>query len=277
MEWIQNIDVEALGVQAFELVKIYSPKVIGALLTLWIGLKVAHFVGAMIIKVLKKNKVDVSLRRFLSSLVENVLKVLVFLAAIGMMGVETTSFIAILGAAGLAVGLALQGSLSNFAGGVLIILFKPFKVGDYILAQGHEGTVDSIQIFCTILHSKDNQKIIIPNGDLSNGSVINYTAEKTRRVDWVFGIGYDDDIKKTKEVLSKLLKAEKRILDKPKSFIGIVELADSSVNFAVRGWVKTDDYWGVFFDMNENVKLAFDKEGISIPYPQQDVHMHQVK
>ena len=277
MEWLQSIDIEVLILQAFGLIKLYGPKILGAIVTLWIGLKGSRIVGNMVITVLRKNKVDISLRRFLASLVEGILKVLVFVAAIGMLGVQTTSFIAVLGAAGLAVGLALQGSLSNFAGGVLIILFKPFKVGDYIAAQGHEGSVHSIQIFCTVINTTDNKRIIIPNGDLSNGSVVNFTAEKTRRIDMTFGIGYNDDIQKAKDIMMKLMKTHKLILKDPAPFIGLAELADSSINFTVRSWGKTSDYWTIYFDLNEQVKAAFDKEGISIPYPQQDVHMYQMK
>ena len=222
---------------------------------------------------MKKQRIEVSLRRFLRSLFSIALKVVLLISVLSTLGVQMTSFLAILGAAGLAIGLALKGSLSNFAGGFMIIFFKPFKVKDYIIAQDHEGVVDSITIFSTILHTTDNKKIIIPNGDLSNGSIVNLTAQKTRRVDMVFSIGYDDDLKKAKELLTDLIKKDKRILKDPTPFVGVGELADSSVNFTVKSWCNTEDYWGIFYDMNEKVKLTFDKEGISIPYPQQDVHI----
>ena len=193
-----------------------------------------------------------------------------------MVGIETTSFVAILGAAGLAVGLALQGSLANFAGGVLILMFKPFKVGDLIEAQGFIATVKEIQIFNTILKTADNRIVIIPNGSLSNGSMVNINQESTRRVDFVFGIGYEDDIDKAKSILNTLADNDSRVLKDPAKVIVLSELADSSVNFTVRLWAKTEDYWGVYFDMQEAVKKSFDQQGISIPYPQQDVHMHQV-
>jgi small conductance mechanosensitive channel len=191
-----------------------------------------------------------------------------------MLGVQMTSFIAILGAAGLAVGLALQGSLANFAGGVLLLLFKPFKVGDFIEAQGFSGSVNAIQVFNTVLKTPDNKTIIIPNGNLSNGAITNFTAEKNRRVDWTFGIGYSDDIKKAKEILVQLIKSDPRILDEPEAMVALSELGDSSVNFVVRAWVKLEDFWGVYFDIQEKVKLTFDEQGISIPFPQRDVHVY---
>ena len=191
-----------------------------------------------------------------------------------MLGVEMTSFIAILGAAGLAVGMALSGTLQNFAGGVMLLIFKPFKVGDFIEAQGYAGVVKEIQIFNTIITTGDNKTIIIPNGGLSTSSMVNYSTMPTRRVDWTFGIGYGDDVDKAKEVLKKLLSEDARILKDPEPFIAVSELADSSVNFVVRAWVNGADYWGVFFDMNEKVYKTFDKEGLNIPYPQMDVHIH---
>ena len=222
-----------------------------------------------------KAKIEESLKRFLLSLIGITFKALLLISVASMLGIATTSFIAVLGAAGLAVGLSLQGSLSNFAGGVLIILFKPFKVGDFIDAQGHNGSVDSIQVFNTILKTPDNKTIIIPNGNLSNGSITNYTMEDRRRVDMTFGIGYNDDIKKAKEVLHSLINADKRILTDPEPMVVVSELGDSSVNFTVRVWANTSDYWGIFFDMQENVKLEFDKQKISIPFPQTDVHLYQ--
>ena len=192
-----------------------------------------------------------------------------------MLGIQMTSFIAILGAAGLAVGLALQGSLANFAGGVLILLFKPFKVGDFIDAVGFSGTVKEIQVFSTKMTTPDNKTIIIPNGNLANSSMTNYSTQTQRRVDFVFGIGYNDDIKKAKSVINELIYKDERILKDPEPLVVVSELGDSSVNLTVRVWSKSADYWGIFFDMQESVKLKFDEQGISIPYPQQDVHLYK--
>lgn len=253
----------------------YAPKLLLALVTLVIGLWIINRVVSGIGKVLDVRKVEITLKNFLSSLCSVLLKALLLISVASMVGIETTSFIAIIGAAGLAVGLALQGSLGNFAGGVLILLFKPYKVGDVIEAQGHIGKVAEIQIFVTKLTTPDNKLIIIPNGPLSNGSLTNFSAMDTRRVDMVFGIGYGDDIKKTKQVLESLVKAEDRVLKDQDYTIAVSELADSSVNFVVRIWVNSADYWGVYFDMHEKVKLAFDENGISIPFPQRDVHLFQ--
>ena len=197
------------------------------------------------------------------------------ISVLGMLGIEMTSFVAILGAAGLAVGMALSGTLQNFAGGVMILIFKPFKNGDFIEAQGHTGTVSEIQIFNTILKTPDNKTIIIPNGGLSTSSMTNYSTEEKRRVDWTFGIGYGDKTDNAKEVLTQLMSEDNRILNDPAPFVAVSELADSSVNFAVRAWVKAEDYWGVYFDMNEKVYNTFDEKGLNIPYPQMDVHLHK--
>jgi small conductance mechanosensitive channel len=201
------------------------------------------------------------------------LKIMLVISVLGMVGVEMTSFIAILGAAGLAVGLALSGTLQNFAGGVMILIFKPFKVGDLLEAEGYLGTVKEIQIFNTILVTPDNKTIIIPNGGLSNSSMTNYSTQELRRVDWTFGIAYGDDADKAKMVIKRLCDEDSRILKDPEPFIALSALADSSVNFAVRAWVNSGDYWGVFFDMNEKIYKTFAKEGLNIPFPQMDVHM----
>ena len=200
----------------------------------------------------------------------------VIIAALGQLGIQTTSFIAILGAAGLAIGLALQGSLSNFAAGFLMVIFRPFNVGDYIEGAGVAGTVEEIQIFTTTLMTPDNKTIIIPNAKLTGDNIVNWTAKGTRRVDMVFGIGYDDDIDKARQIMEDVLAKDERILKDKATQISVVELADSSVNFVVRPWAKVSDYWGVYMDAMENIKKAFDEQGISIPYPQQDVHMHTV-
>ena len=246
---------------------------------------VVYLVGNFIIKrivklveiALSKKKVEVTLHRFLLSILTTLLKAIQIIVFASMIGIETASLIAVLGAAGLAIGLALQGSLANFAGGALILLFRPFKNGDAIKAQGYVGVVEEIQIFNTILKTFDNQRIIIPNGLLSNGCVTNINVNGTRRVDMVFGIGYDDDITQAKTLLRSLIEADSRVLKDQAIDIWVGEHGDSSVNLFVRPWTTAEDYWGVYFDMMENVKVEFDKAGISIPYPQQDVHMHQVE
>lgn len=265
------VDLQLITSKVTDIAIEYGPKVLLAIITLLIGLWIIKLVSKALKKVLGRRNVDKSLESFLVSLVSISLKVLLFISVIGMVGVETTSFVAVLAAAGFAVGLALQGSLGNFAGGVLILLFKPFKVGDFIEAQGETGSVKKIQIFNTILTTGDNKTVIIPNGPLSNGNITNYSTEDTRRVDMIFGIGYDDDIKKAKSILEKMVTTDSRILQDKSNLIAVGELADSSVNFKVRVWVKSSDYWNVFHDFQENVKLTFDKEGISIPFPQMEI------
>lgn len=258
-----------------EIILNYGPKLIGAIVVLIIGLWIVKAITKSFTKLLDKRDLDASLKPFLKGMVNIILKALLVISVLGMLGIEMTSFVAILGAAGLAVGLALSGTLQNFAGGVMILIFKPFKVGQYITAQGHSGTVSEIQIFNTILKTPDNVTIIIPNGELSKASLMNYSAEELRRVDWTVGIGYGDDADKAKEVMRNMLEADKRVLKDPEVFIAISELADSSVNFAVRAWVNASDYWGVKFDINEKIYKTFDKEGLNIPYPQMDVHVHK--
>ncbi|HDL17983.1 MAG TPA: mechanosensitive ion channel [Bacteroidetes bacterium] len=258
-----------------QFIKNTGPSVLAAIAVLLIGLWVIKLFVKAVKRAMDRSKLEISLQKFLSSLVKILLQVLLWISVASMLGIATTSFIAILGAAGLAVGLALQGSLANFAGGVLIMIFKPYKVGDVIKAQGFVGKVDTIQIFNTILKTPDNKTIIIPNGPLSGSSITNYSTEAQRRVDMTFGIGYSDDIEKTKEVLKKLVDDDLRILKDPEPAIMFSELGDSSVNFSVRVWCNAADYWGIYFDMQEKVKLAFDKENISIPFPQTDVHLFQ--
>ena len=245
----------------------YAPKVVMALAILLIGLFVIKIVINSSTKIMAKRGVDITLQKFLANLGGWALKILLIIAVISKLGVETTSFAAILAAAGLAVGLALQGSLANFAGGVLIMIFKPFKIGDLVEAQGQIGVVKEIEIFTTKLTGLSNREIIIPNGSLSNGNIINYTTEGTRRVDLVIGVSYDADIKKTKEVLMNVLTSHPKILKTPAPGVTVLELADSSVNFAVRPWCETANYWDVYFDVTENAKLALDEAGIEIPYP----------
>ncbi len=260
-----------------ELLLSYGPKLVGAILVLIVGLWLISLINKLIKRVMDKREVDPTLKPFIRSLISATLKVLLAISVISMLGVQMTSFIAILGAAGLGIGMALSGTLQNFAGGVIILLIKPFKVGDFIEAQGYKGLVSEIQIFNTILKSPDNRTIIIPNGGLSTGSMINYTTEPTRRVDWTFGIAYGDNIAKAKSVISKLIEQNQLILKDPAPFVQVSELGDSSVNITVRAWVKTENYWDVFFPMNENIYNDFKSAGINIPFPQMDVHVHESK
>jgi small conductance mechanosensitive channel len=267
--------IEILWQKLYDVVITFGPRLIGAIITLLVGWWIIRIIQKAIRKSFEKREMDAALRRFLSSITGVLLKVMLLISVIGMMGVQMTSFIAILGAAGLAVGMALSGSLQNFAGGIIILLFKPFKVGDYIEAQGHSGSVSEIQIFNTILKTPDNKTIIIPNGGLSTGSMINYSTESRRRVDFLFGIAYGDDVDKARAVLKKLIDEDERILQDPEPFIAVMELADSSVNLVVRVWAETTNYWGIFFDIHEKVYKTFDKEGIHIPFPQMDIHMQK--
>lgn len=252
----------------------FGPKVLGAILIWIIGNWVIKVLLKSIKKTMDKGDYDESLKKFLSNLINWILKIVLIVVVLGTVGVETTSFAAILAAAGLAIGLALQGSLANFAGGVLIMIFKPFKIGDYIEAQGEAGSVKEIEIFTTKLTTPDNKEVIIPNGSLSNGNITNYSTENKRRVDWTFGVGYDSDIKKTKEVILEVIQKHPLILQDPAPAINVSELADSSINFFTRVWVNTPDYWAVKFDITEQTKEALDAAGIDIPYPHQ-VEIHK--
>jgi small conductance mechanosensitive channel len=253
----------------FEWITAYGPKILGALLIWFIGSWIIKKIVNALRKVMNKSNYDPTLQGFLMNLLSWGLKILLIIAVLGTIGVETTSFAAILAAAGLAVGLALQGSLSNFAGGVLIMIFKPFKVGQLIEAQGELGVVKEIQIFTTKLSSPNNKEIIIPNGSLSNGNIINYSSQGTLRVDHTIGVGYDTNIKQAKEVLMNVLTSQEKVLKDPAPTVNVSELADSSINFAVRPWVKSEDYWDVYFDTLETTKNELDKAGIEIPYPHQ--------
>lgn len=256
-----------------EIVIEYGPDLLFAILTLVIGLWVVKLVVSGVKRGLDRGATDETLKGFVVSLLSVLLKIMVYITALGMLGVEMTSFIAILAAAGLAVGLALSGTLQNFAGGVMILFFRPFRAGHFIEAQGHMGTVKEIQIFVTILTTPDNKTVIIPNGPLATESLTNFSRQPTRRVDWTFGIGYGDDIDKAYDVLKRLLSEDERILQEPEPFMALKELGDSSVDITVRAWVNSADYWGVFFRMNEEVYKTFDKEELSIPFPQRDVHL----
>lgn len=266
---------ELISQKIYDAVLTFGPKLIGALVVLILGMWVIKIIQKALRKNFDKKEMEPSLRGFLNSMIGMLLKTMLWISVIGMMGVEMTSFIAILGAAGLAVGLALSGTLQNFAGGAMILIFKPFKSGDFIEAQGHTGVVYEIQIFNTILKTPDNKTIIIPNGGLSTSSMVNYSTEPRRRVDLVFGIGYGDNVDKAKKVLFGLIDNDSRILKDPKPFIAVSELADSSVNLVVRVWAETANYWGIYFDLTENVYKTFEKEGLNIPYPQIDVHLQK--
>jgi len=255
---------------------LYGTRIIGAIAILVIGRIVVGILTGIIRRLMTKSKADETLTKFVVSLAKIALMTFVFIAALGALGVETTSIIAVVGAAGLAIGFALQGSLANFAAGVMLIIFRPFKAGDFVDAGGSMGSVEEISIFNTIFKTPDNKVVIVPNGNIVSGNITNFSAEEKRRIDLVFGIGYDDDLKKAKQVLQQIIAADNRILTDPEPTIGVLELADSSVNFAVRPWVKTADYWDVYFDLTEKVKLTFDEMGISIPFPQSDIHVHQI-
>ena len=266
---------EQLQQYIFDIVKLHAPKVLFAIATLIIGLWIINKLSRLLFKAMVKKDVDESLRSFFKSFFSIALKTMLVVSVINMLGIQATSFIAILGAAGLAVGLALKDSLANFASGVMLILFRPFKVGDYVTAGGVSGTVQQIDIFSTILLTVDNQKIIVPNAGITSGVITNVNAEPTRRIDLTVAIGYDDDIRKAKSTLENLVQTDKRILEDPAPTVAVSELADSSVNLVVRPWVETGDYWAVRLDLIEKIKLTFDEKGISFPYPQQDVHMYQ--
>lgn len=262
---LQNIDTQ----KWMELATEYGLKIIGAIVIWIVGSWVIKKILKATRKIMTKSSYEESLQKFLLNLLNWGLKILLVITLLGTLGVPTTSFAAIIAAAGLAVGMALQGSLGNFAGGVLIMIFKPFKIGDLIEAQGEVGTVKQIEIFTTKLTGLSNREIIIPNGALSNGNIINYTTEGTRRVDLVFGVSYDADIKQTKDVLMNVLTSHPKVIETPAPTVNVLALADSSVNFAVRPWCKAEDYWTVYFEVTENTKLALDAAGIEIPYPHQ--------
>ncbi len=255
-------------------IKIYT-NIALALVIFIVGKWIANLIRKTMRKLMTRQKVDETLIGFLTNLVYAILLLVVILAALNRLGIETTSFTAILAAAGFAIGLALQGGLANFAAGVLMLIFRPFKVGDYIEGGGTAGVVEEIQIFTTQLRTPDNKTIIIPNAQITGGNIVNYSAKPTRRVDLVVGCGYNDDLTKVKSVLEGLVKGDERILAEPAPQIAVSELGDSSVNFVVRPWVNAADYWDVYFDLTEKVKRRFDEEGISIPFPQRDVHIYQ--
>ncbi|MBT8344943.1 MAG: mechanosensitive ion channel [Desulfofustis sp.] len=261
---------------ASEVLMTWGLRIAAALAILVIGNWLAKKFTSVFVKMMERNDIDVTLTKFLKNIVYYALLTAVVIAAAQKLGINTGSFLAVVGAAGLAIGLALKDSLANFSAGVMLILFRPFKVGDAVTVAGETGAVEEITIFNTVMNTPDNQRKIIPNGLITSGTITNITANDTRRIDMVFGIGYEDDIKSAEQVFTEMIKAEPRVLSDPAPTIAVAELADSSVNFVVRPWVRTVDYWNVKFELTEKIKLALDEAGISIPFPQQDVHMHQV-
>jgi small conductance mechanosensitive channel len=246
-----------------------------AILIFYVGKLLVRLVLKTVKRIMDKQGIEDTLETFVLSLSRMVLMLFVIIATVGALGIQTTSFVAVLGAAGLAIGLALQGSLANFASGVLIVLFRPYKVGDFIEAAGIAGSVEKVEILTTVFKTGDNKRVIVPNGQVMGSVITNYSANDMRRVDMVIGVSYSDDLDKVRATLEDLIAAEDRILEDPAHKIAVSELADSSVNFVVRPWVKTEDYWGVMFDLTEAIKKRFDKEGISFPFPQQDVHLYK--
>ena len=271
------MEMQAIIAKIWELITIYGIKVIAAVAILVVGRWVAGGFKNLVRKVMDSRGVDPTIVGFVANLTYILLLTFFVIAALGQLGIQTASFIAIIGAAGLAVGLALQGSLANFAAGFLMIIFKPFKVGDYIEGAGVSGSVEVIQIFTTTLKTPDNKTVIIPNASLTAGNIINYTTKGTRRMDMVVGIGYDSDIDKARGILEELVAHDERVLKDPPHTIAVAELADSSVNFVVRPWVNVSDYWNLWFDLTENVKKRFDEAGITIPFPQRDIHVYEHK
>ena len=269
-----NVSLDVFLAKMIDLGISVGSKILLAIVVFLVGRWIVRRLNKLLAKILEKRHVEASLSTFVKSLVNITLTLLLIIVVIGVLGIETSSFIALFASAGVAIGMALSGTLQNFAGGVMILLFKPFKVGDTIEAQGQSGTVREIQIFNTILATPDNKIIIIPNGGLSTGLMKNYSREATRRVDWEFGIAYGDDYTKARAVIARLLDADGRVLKDPAYFIALTSLGESSVNIVVRAWVNAGDYWGVYFDMNEKVYKTFAEENLNIPFPQLYVHLH---
>lgn len=272
-----KIDPATMVEKLLELIATSGFKLIIGFLIIYFGFKIISKFVNRIIDFLEKKDVDMTLRKFLKSLISGALKVTLVLFVLDYWGVEMTSLAAAVASAGVAIGLALQGSLSNFAGGFIILLLRPFKVGDYIETPDYDGTVEKIDLFYTHLVTVDNKEILIPNGALSNGSLINYSSKDKRRVDLKFGVSYDADILHVRRVLNDIVQKHELILHHPEPFIGIIEHADSSINFVVRAWCETPNYWNIYFDLLEEVKLRFDEEQISFPYPQMDVHLKKIQ
>ena len=253
----------------------YAPKLAGAILLLLVGFIVIRQFNKFLKKRLEKREVDPGLRSFISSIVSIGLKVMLILSAVGILGVQTASFVAVLASLGIAIGLALSGTLQNFAGGVLILMLRPFRVGDVVEAQGFTGIVSEIQIFNTIMKTFDNKTIILPNGELSTSAMVNYSVEATRRAEWTIGIAYGDDVKKAKDVVMKMMSGDDRVLDDPAPMVAVSELADSSVNLVARAWCQSGDLFALTWDINERVYVEFEDHGLNIPFPQIDLHVHK--
>ncbi len=276
---LNEIDVASIDIPALidTYVIPWGLNILFAIIIFVVGKYLAGAITRLVKKLMGKAHMDAILVNFIGSIIKTVLLLFVVIAALDQLGVNTTSLIALIGAAGLAIGLALQGSLQNLASGVMLIVFRPFKDGDFVEAGGTMGVVEEIGIFTTKMRTGDNKEVIVPNGQIFGGIITNYSARDTRRVDMVFGIGYGDDIRKAKEVITGIIEADERILKDPAPLVAVAELGDSSVNFNVRPWVKSSDYWSVYFDLNEKIKNAFDDNGISIPFPQMDVHLQKAE
>jgi len=272
---MENINFDVILDYVVEFVSVYGIRVLAAVVILIVGRIAANVVAGAVRKAMNRGQVDPTLIGFVASLVRIAILAFTFIAVLGRLGIGTASFVAVIGAAGLAVGFALQGSLSNFASGVMLLIFRPFRVGDFVEAGGTSGSVQLIGIFTTTLHTPDNKKVIVPNGQITGATITNFSANDKRRVDLVAGIGYGDDIAKAKAVLDRILADHPKVLKDPAPVVEVVALADSSVNFVVRPWAATADYWAVHFDVTRAIKEEFDREGISIPFPQRDVHLHQ--
>ncbi len=273
LEAISNIDIEAI-IDGYAIP--WAINIALAVVIFLLGKFITGLVVSLVKKLMTRASIDKILVNFIASIIKSVLLLFVTVAALDQLGVNTTSLVALIGAAGLAIGLALQGSLQNLASGVMLIIFRPFTAGDTIEAASILGTVETIGIFTTTMRTGDNREIIVPNGQLFGNNITNYSKRATRRVDMVFGIGYDDDIGKAKQIIKSIIESDDRIHSEPAPLIAVAELANSSVNINVRPWCDTSEYWNVFYDMQEKIKLAFDENGISIPYPQMDIHQHKV-
>ena len=272
-----RINLEELVNQIRELIFAFGLNILAAIVILIVGIWIAKLIRRMLGKSLQRKEIDKTLVAFLVNLLYFILLTAVVLAALSQLGIETTSFIAVIGAAGLAIGLALQGSLANFASGILLIIFRPFRVDDFVMLADEEGFIEKIHIFTTQIKTFDNRTIIIPNATITSGKIINYTSKEIRRVDLSIGISYGDNIRKALDALTELCRSHPKVLQDPAPFVGVVEYGDSGINLTVRPWCKTDDYWGVFFAISEQMKTALDKNGITIPFPQRDVHLYEHK
>ena len=272
-----QIDVQQITDKVVAMAVEYAPRLALALVVILVGLRLISVVNRGISKLIDKRSFDPTLKPFFKAIFGILLKALLFITALGMLGVQMTSFIALLGAGGIAIGMALSGTLQNVAGGVVLLTLRPFHVGDFVETQGYTGTVKSIGIFHTTLTTGDNKTVILPNAPVANDPLVNYTSQDRRRVELTIGIGYSDDIDKARDIMRRLIDEDERIIEEPEPVIAVSALADSSVNFVVRAWTATSDYWAVNWYLYEAIKKAFDAEGVSIPFPQQDVHLHQVE